>query len=53
MSGMVLLAISPLSAAQSCCSWIAILAAILRYQAGGSATLWMHFFGLLDTEVYV
>src|SRR6267142_2808576 len=55
MSGMVLLAISPLSAAQ-------IMLLVDRYlgghffdtQAGGSATLWMHFFWLFGhPEVYI
>src|SRR6202040_2605478 len=55
MSGMVLLAISPLSAAQ-------IMLLVDRYlgghffdtQAGGSATLWMHFFWIFGhPEVYV
>jgi cytochrome c oxidase subunit 1 len=55
MSGMVLLAITPLSAAQ-------IMLLIDRYlgghffdtQAGGSATLWMHFFWIFGhPEVYI
>jgi cytochrome c oxidase subunit I len=55
MSGMVLLAISPLLAAQ-------IMLLVDRYlgghffdtQAGGSATLWMHFFWIFGhPEVYV
>src|SRR5277367_3840807 len=55
MSGMVLLAITPLSAAQ-------IMLLVDRYlgghffdtQAGGSATLWMHFFWIFGhPEVYV
>src|SRR6202007_2962429 len=55
MSGMVLLAITPLSAAQ-------IMLLIDRYlgghffdtQAGGSATIWMHFFWIFGhPEVYV
>jgi cytochrome c oxidase subunit I len=55
MSGMVLLAISPLTAAQ-------IMLLIDRYlgahffdtQAGGSATIWMHFFWIFGhPEVYV
>jgi cytochrome c oxidase subunit 1 len=55
MSGMVLLAISPLTAAQ-------IMLMIDRYlgghffdtQAGGSATIWMHFFWIFGhPEVYV
>ena len=55
MSGMVLLAISPLSAAQ-------LMLLVDRYlgghffdtQAGGSATLWMHFFWIFGhPEVYV
>src|ERR1700686_3021731 len=55
MSGMVLLAITPLSAAQ-------IMLLIDRYlgghffdtQAGGSAVLWMHFFWIFGhPEVYV
>src|ERR1700741_831855 len=55
MSGMGLLAISPLSAAQ-------IMLLVDRYlgghffdtQAGGSATLWMHFFWIFGhPEVYV
>src|ERR1700731_3487534 len=55
MSGMVLLAISPLSAAQ-------IMLLVDHYlgghffdtQAGGSATLWMHFFWIFGhPEVYV
>jgi cytochrome c oxidase subunit 1 len=55
MSGMVLLAISPLSAAQ-------IMLLVGRHlgghffdtQAGGSATLWMHFFWIFGhPEVYV
>jgi cytochrome c oxidase subunit 1 len=55
MSGMVLLAITPLSAAQ-------IMLLIDRYlgghffdtQAGGSATIWMHFFWIFGhPEVYI
>jgi cytochrome c oxidase subunit 1 len=55
MSGMVILAISPLTAAQ-------IMLLVDRYlgghffdtQAGGSATLWMHFFWIFGhPEVYV
>src|SRR5260370_37898703 len=55
MSGMVLLAITPLSAAQ-------LMLMVDRYlgghffdtQAGGSATLWMHFFWIFGhLEVYV
>src|SRR6266704_582745 len=55
MSGMVLLAITPLSASQ-------IMLLVDRYlgghffdtQAGGSATLWMHFFWIFGhPEVYV
>jgi cytochrome c oxidase subunit I len=55
MGGMVLLAISPLTAAQ-------IMLAIDRYlgghffdtQAGGSAVLWMHFFWIFGhPEVYI
>ena len=55
MSGMVLLAISPLTAAQ-------IMLMIDRYlgghffdtQAGGSATIWMHFFWIFGhPEVYI
>jgi cytochrome c oxidase subunit I len=55
MAGLVILAISPLSAAQ-------IMLAIDRYlgghffdtQAGGSAVLWMHFFWIFGhPEVYV
>src|SRR5271156_1812296 len=55
MSGMVLIAITPLSAAQ-------IMLLIDRYlgghffdtQAGGSATIWMHFFWIFGhPEVYV
>src|SRR5438046_4562298 len=55
MSGMVLIAITPLSAAQ-------IMLLIDRYlgghffdtQAGGSATLWMHFFWIFGhPEVYI
>src|SRR5579864_5899183 len=55
MSGMVLLAITPLSAAQ-------FMLLVDRYlgghffdtQAGGSATLWMHFFWIFGhPEVYV
>jgi cytochrome c oxidase subunit I len=55
MSGMVLLAISPLTAAQ-------LMLMIDRYlgghffdtQAGGSATIWMHFFWIFGhPEVYV
>ncbi len=55
MSGMVFLAISPLTAAQ-------IMLSVDRYlgghffdtQAGGSATLWMHFFWIFGhPEVYV
>jgi cytochrome c oxidase subunit 1 len=55
MAGMVLFAISPLSAAQ-------IMLLVDRYlgghffdtQAGGSATLWMHFFWIFGhPEVYV
>jgi len=55
MSGMVLLAVSPLTAAQ-------IMLMIDRYlgghffdtQAGGSATIWMHFFWIFGhPEVYV
>src|SRR6201998_502518 len=55
MSGMVILAISPLTAAQ-------IMLSVDRYlgghffdtQAGGSATLWMHFFWIFGhPEVYV
>src|SRR6202030_4132895 len=55
MSGMVLLAITPLSAAQ-------LMLLVDRYlgghffdtQAGGSATLWMHFFWIFGhPEVYV
>ena len=55
MAGMVILAMSPLTAAQ-------IMLAIDRYlgghffdtQAGGSATLWMHFFWIFGhPEVYV
>src|SRR5437660_4802467 len=55
MAGMVILAISPLTAAQ-------IMLSIDRYlgghffdtQAGGSATLWMHFFWIFGhPEVYV
>src|SRR6201987_729641 len=55
MAGMVILAISPLTAAQ-------IMLSVDRYlgghffdtQAGGSATLWMHFFWIFGhPEVYV
>src|SRR5258708_9208225 len=55
MAGMVILAVSPLTAAQ-------IMLSIDRYlgghffdtQAGGSATLWMHFFWIFGhPEVYV
>jgi len=55
MSGMVLIAVSPLSAAQ-------IMLSLDRYlgghffdtQAGGSATLWMHFFWIFGhPEVYI
>src|ERR1700674_2720387 len=55
MSGLVILAVSPLTAAQ-------IMLSIDRYlgghffdtQAGGSATLWMHFFWIFGhPEVYV
>jgi cytochrome c oxidase subunit 1 len=55
MSGMVLIAITPLSAAQ-------IMLCVDRYlgghffdtQAGGSATLWMHFFWIFGhPEVYI
>src|SRR6266481_604573 len=55
MAGMVLLAITPLSAAQ-------IMLLIDRYfgghffdtQAGGSAVLWMHFFWIFGhPEVYI
>jgi cytochrome c oxidase subunit I len=55
MSGMVLLALTPLSAAQ-------LMLLVDRYlgghffdtQAGGSATLWMHFFWIFGhPEVYV
>ena len=55
MSGMVLIAITPLSAAQ-------IMLLVDRYlgghffdtQAGGSATIWMHFFWIFGhPEVYV
>jgi cytochrome c oxidase subunit 1 len=55
MSGMVLIAVTPLSAAQ-------IMLLIDRYlgghffdtQAGGSATLWMHFFWIFGhPEVYI
>src|SRR5579863_3108395 len=55
MSGMVLLAVTPLSAAQ-------LMLLVDRYlgghffdtQAGGSATLWMHFFWIFGhPEVYV
>ena len=55
MSGMVLIAITPLSAAQ-------IMLCVDRYlgghffdtQAGGSATLWMHFFWIFGLpEVYI
>jgi cytochrome c oxidase subunit I len=55
MSGMVLVAITPLSAAQ-------IMLCVDRYlgghffdtQAGGSATLWMHFFWIFGhPEVYI
>ncbi len=55
MSGMVLIAITPLSAAQ-------IMLLVDRYfgghffdtQAGGSATLWMHFFWIFGhPEVYI
>src|SRR6266481_6387913 len=55
MSGMVLLAITPVSAAQ-------VMLVVDRYlgghffdtQAGGSATLWMHFFWVFGhPEVYV
>jgi cytochrome c oxidase subunit I len=55
MSGMVLIAITPLSAAQ-------IMLLIDRYlgghffdtQVGGSAVLWMHFFWIFGhPEVYV
>src|SRR5689334_21445017 len=55
MAGMVILAISPLTAAQ-------VMLAVDRYlgghffdtQAGGSATLWMHFFWIFGhPEVYV
>jgi cytochrome c oxidase subunit 1 len=55
MSGMVLLAVSPLTAAQ-------VMLMIDRYlgahffdtQAGGSATIWMHFFWIFGhPEVYV
>ncbi|MBV8904738.1 MAG: cytochrome c oxidase subunit I, partial [Acidobacteriia bacterium] len=55
MSGMVLLAITPLTAAQ-------VMLLVDRYlgghffdtQAGGSATLWMHFFWIFGhPEVYV
>jgi cytochrome c oxidase subunit I len=55
MAGMVILAISPLTAAQ-------VMLSVDRYlgghffdtQAGGSATLWMHFFWIFGhPEVYV
>ncbi len=55
MAGMVLLAVTPLSAAQ-------IMLLVDRYlgghffdtQAGGSAMLWMHFFWIFGhPEVYV
>jgi cytochrome c oxidase subunit 1 len=55
MSGMILIAITPLSAAQ-------IMLLVDRYlgghffdtQAGGSATLWMHFFWIFGhPEVYI
>jgi cytochrome c oxidase subunit 1 len=55
MSGMVLLAVSPLTAAQ-------IMLLLDRFagshffdtQAGGSATLWMHFFWIFGhPEVYI
>src|SRR5262249_49127714 len=55
MSGMVLIAVTPLSAAQ-------LMLMVDRYlgghffdtQAGGSATLWMHFFWIFGhPEVYV
>jgi len=55
VSGMVLIAITPLSAAQ-------IMLCVDRYlgghffdtQAGGSATLWMHFFWIFGhPEVYI
>ncbi len=55
MAGMVILAVSPLTAAQ-------IMLSVDRYlgghffdtQAGGSATLWMHFFWIFGhPEVYV
>jgi len=55
MSGMVLIAVTPLSAAQ-------IMLLVDRYlgghffdtQAGGSATLWMHFFWIFGhPEVYI
>ena len=55
MSGMVLLAISPLTAAQIMLSLDRFLGAhFFDTQAGGSAVLWMHFFWIFGhPEVYV
>jgi cytochrome c oxidase subunit 1 len=55
MSGMVLLAISPLTAAQMMLSLDRFTGAhFFDTQAGGSAVLWMHFFWIFGhPEVYV
>jgi cytochrome c oxidase subunit 1 len=55
MAGLVLLAISPLTAAQTMLSLDRYLGAhFFDTQAGGSATLWMHFFWIFGhPEVYV
>ena len=55
MAAMVLLAISPLTAAQAMLSLDRFLGAhFFDTQAGGSAALWMHFFWILGhPEVYV
>jgi cytochrome c oxidase subunit 1 len=55
MSGMVLLAISPLTAAQMMLSVDRLLGAhFFDTQAGGSAVLWMHFFWIFGhPEVYI
>src|SRR4030095_10854571 len=55
MAAMVLLAISPLTAAQAMLSLDSFLGApFFDTQAGGSAALWMHFFWIFGhPEVYV
>lgn len=55
MAGMVLLAISPLTAAQTMLALDRYLGArFFDTQAGGSAVLWMHFFWIFGhPEVYV